>query len=490
MTGPPSMPSLVSPDLQSKLLRAVERLKTERLWTYRPHPKQLEHHDKGAKYRQRLLMAGNQLGKSECGSAEVAMHATGIYPEWWKGARYDSLPLIWCGGVTALTTRDVIQEKLFGPHGSVGTGWIPKSRIESTTPSRGVPRAIDFALVKRTNGTTTKIVFKSFEQGREKWQAAPVPFIWLDEEPPVDVWTEALARTVACDGAIQMTFTPLNGMSEVVRQFYPTPNTRTKTVTRMGLKDALHIPPERHADILEQYPKHERDARLEGIPVLGSGAVFPIDPSEISVAPFAIPRQWPKIIGIDFGRGDHPTSAVLCAIDRENDTLYVVDTYRNEDPRIAIHADSIKRWGEVPVAWPKDGFSKEPTEGRKIADVYRSKGLKMMPEHAQYDEASMPLVQQRTNMVSVEAGLFEMLTYMQDGRFRVFDILHDWFEEMRMYHRVQGDIVKEVDDLMDATRYAFMSRRFARMRRSNASLVPVKVADYDPFEVGRGRALH
>jgi len=459
------------------------------LWTYRPHPKQLEHHDKGAKYRQRLLMAGNQLGKSECGSAEVAMHATGIYPEWWKGLRYETLPLIWCGGVTTLTVRDVIQEKLFGPPGSLGTGWIPKAMIESTTPSRGVPGAIDFAIVKRTNGTRTKIVFKSYEQGREKWQAAPVPLIWLDEEPGMDIWTEALARTVACDGAIQMTFTPLMGMSEVVRQFYPTPNTRTKVVTRMGLKDALHIPEERHADILEQYPKHERDARLEGIPVLGSGAVFPLDPSTIQVAPFAIPKSWRKIAGIDFGRGDHPTAGALCAVDPESDTFYVVDVYRNDDARIAVHADAMQRWGRVPFAWPKDGHSKEPMEGRKLADVYRSKGLKMMPDHAQYDERSMPLAQDRTNMVSVEAGLFEMLTYMQDGRFRVFSVLEDWFSEFRMYHRVDGDIVKEVDDLMDATRYAFMARRYARMRESSVPRVVPRVGDYDPFDVGR-RALH
>jgi hypothetical protein len=64
--------------------------------------------------------------------------------------------------------------------------------------------------------------------------------------------------------------------------------------------------------------------------------------------------------------------------------------------------------------------------------------------------------------VSVEAGLMEMLDRMQTGRFKVFKHLNDWWEEYRLYHRKDGKVVKENDDLMAATRYGIMMLRYAR----------------------------
>ena len=55
----------------------------------------------------------------------------------------------------------------------------------------------------------------------------------------------------------------------------------------------------------------------------------------------------------------------------------------------------------------------------------------------------------------------DMLDRMQTGRFKVFSNLSDWFEEFRMYHRKDGKVVKERDDLLSATRYALMMKRKA-----------------------------
>jgi len=63
--------------------------------------------------------------------------------------------------------------------------------------------------------------------------------------------------------------------------------------------------------------------------------------------------------------------------------------------------------------------------------------------------------------VSVEAGVMEMLERMRGGRLRVFAGLDAWFDEFRLYHRKEGRIVKERDDLLCATRYALMALRFA-----------------------------
>jgi hypothetical protein len=61
----------------------------DRLKYYKPYPKQADFHAAGASYRERLLMAGNQIGKTMAGGMEAAMHATGRYPDWWKGRRFD-----------------------------------------------------------------------------------------------------------------------------------------------------------------------------------------------------------------------------------------------------------------------------------------------------------------------------------------------------------------------------------------------------------------
>ena len=64
--------------------------------------------------------------------------------------------------------------------------------------------------------------------------------------------------------------------------------------------------------------------------------------------------------------------------------------------------------------------------------------------------------------ITVEPGIMEMLQRMETGRFKVFGHLNDWFEEMRIYHRVDGKLIKKHDDLMAATRYAVQSLRFAK----------------------------
>ena len=59
----------------------------------------------------------------------------------------------------------------------------------------------------------------------------------------------------------------------------------------------------------------------------------------------------------------------------------------------------------------------------------------------------------------------DMLDRMYTGRLKVARHLLDWWEEFRLYHREEGRIVKEYDDLMAASRYLCMSLRFARCER-------------------------
>jgi hypothetical protein len=49
---------------------------------------------------------------------------------------------------------------------------------------------------------------------------------------------------------------------------------------------------------------------------------------------------------------------------------------------------------------------------------------------------------------------------MREGRLKVFRSCQMWFGEYRQYHRKDGMIVKDKDDLLSATRYGIMMLRY------------------------------
>lgn len=246
----------------------------------------------------------------------------------------------------------------------------------------------------------------------------------------------------------------------------------SRHVTFMTIDDAEHYTPEEREAIVAAYPEHEREARAKGIPVLGSGRIFPIAEETIKVKPFRIPLYWKRIGGLDFG-WDHPSAAVDLAHDTESDVVYIVKAHRAPQQTPAMQALSLKPWGEwLPWSWPRDG-RRETLEGagKALARQYEAAGLKMLGEHSQFPDGS----------VSVEAGLMFMLDMMQTGRFKVFENLEDWFEEFRLYHRKDGAVVKLRDDLMSATRYALMMLRFAVIDPSFMRKHRQQTTTYDPL---------
>jgi len=189
---------------------------------YRPYARQAEFHAAGAEARERLLMAGNQLGKSFSGAAELAIHATGRYPAWWAGRRFTRPIRAWAGSKTGEVTRDGVQRMLMGePKDKTrwGEGMIPGECLAGWSLRRGVADALDSVLVRHASGAISSIGFKTYDQGRQKWQAESLDVVWFDEEPPLDIYIEGLTRTNATGGMVFVTFTPLLGMSAVVSLF-------------------------------------------------------------------------------------------------------------------------------------------------------------------------------------------------------------------------------------------------------------------------------
>src|SRR5215510_6395090 len=188
--------------LQTLTAEKTRRSTENRLAYYQPYAKQLEFHAAGAQSRERLLMAGNQIGKTLAGGFEAAMHATGRYPDGWKGKRFDRPTIGWGAGTTNETTRDTVQRILVGRPGHHGTGSIPKDAILELVPARGTPDLLDSIKVRHISGGVSAVGLKSYQRGRESFQGETLDYLWFDEEPPADIFTEGLTRTNVNQGPV------------------------------------------------------------------------------------------------------------------------------------------------------------------------------------------------------------------------------------------------------------------------------------------------
>jgi phage terminase large subunit-like protein len=311
----------------------------------------------------------------------------------------------------------------------------------------------------------------SYDQGWKRFQAETLDYNWNDEEPPIKIYSENLTRSNAGElGPFSFTtFTPLNGMTETVLKFFSTdPSIRAKNghLTLMGLNDVDHYTPQRKAEILASYLPHEREARANGVPILGSGRVFTKAYEDVECEPFDIPRHWPVLAAIDIGGGSissHPAAAVKLAYDRDTDTIYLVRSWRERNVTLADQASAVRQFGEkIPVAWPQDTLQHDRKSGQSYKVELEREGLNMLGHYSRYPD-SMDNGKQVIGSNSVESGVIDMLQRFAQGRMKIFRGQDKVREEYEMYHRKDGLIEKINDDLLSAARYGVMMIRYAEL---------------------------
>jgi len=404
------------------------------------YAKHLEFFRAGSSYRERLMLAANRIGKTESvGGYELSLHLTGWYPAWWEGRRFERPIRAWASGDTGLTVRDIIQFKLLGPTTALGTGLIPAECIERAPRAPGRADSIDTIYVRHKSGGISECGLKSYEQGSISFQGTEKDVIWLDEEPPLDVYTECLLRTMTNDGMIMCTFTPLLGMSDVVLQFMPggqlterAPNA-TKYTVMATWDDAPHLNEQAKKDLWASIPPFQRDARSKGIPQLGAGAIYPVPESEFTFDPFPIPDWWPRGYGMDVGW--NCTAGIWGAYEREIDCLWLYHAAKGGHDEPAVHVAKFKAAGDwIPGFIDPASRGRGQTDGRQLLADYRDLGLHLSVADN-----------------GVESGLYAVWNRLSTGRLKVAKSLSAWFAEFRLYRRDdKGRVVKENDHLMDA----------------------------------------
>ena len=118
----------------------------------------------GSQYPERGFIAANRIGKTETAAFELRCHLTGRYPDWWEGRRW-SRPTDWrAAGYTMLTTRDILQTALLGPHEGVPVqqwnGMIEGKYVQAVTrKSGGIPNCVDTFYVEHVSGGISRCSF-------------------------------------------------------------------------------------------------------------------------------------------------------------------------------------------------------------------------------------------------------------------------------------------------------------------------------------------
>lgn len=436
-------------------LKKIENAeKFNRLALYKPYPFQRDFHDLRNVWR--MLMAPNRSGKTYGAAAEVAMHLTGRYPEDWTGKRFDRPIAAWVIGTSYDQMKAACHALLMG-ESEVGTGLIPLDAFADFNTKPGVPGMYANIKIKHISGRgLSTLEFKAYNQGRNALQGAALDVAWCDEEPTLQeqeagIMSEIVTRLNDRKGLLLITYTPLEGETPLTLDFFPEPRDDLRGIVQRGARDLPHMANEVER-LQKQYKPHEWRARIDGLPALGEGAIFPFLENQYVIAGVPLPSHTRWIMGMDYGI-NHPTAMALVAWVQDTDTIYVVSEFREAGVLPPIAASWSKRiMPGVRHAWPHDMSSREKGTGKTGQLYYKDEGLNMCPEHAQYPD-------ERKN--GLEDSIDDIYKRIETGRFKVHSTCTKLISEIGKFHRKQHKVVPVEDDLIAAVRYALMSLRYS-----------------------------
>lgn len=447
------------------------------------YPKHFEFMNSTKNHSICVFWAGNRTGKTECGSCLAAMLLTGKYKNGYTGRKFDRPIKMLVACNTGVTTRDVLQLKLLGDFGDIGSGLIPKDYIvpDSARSKPGIPNAVDMVKVKHhTDGVydgDSILYFRSYDQDPNSIMGMTLDVILYDEEPPFLYYNQGIKRTIISRpgemGLNLLTFTSEKGFSEVISNFLDTAGSfqfgenKNVYITNVTMDEVPHLTKEQREEALSSIAPQLREAARTGLPNAGEGGIYPFSRDMITCPPVGIKRYWKRCIGMDVG---NHTAAVLGVYDPEQDIWYIIDEYYDKNKSISEHAAAIKaKWPTwVPIVVdPSAGQNAERNikDGRSFLELYRNEGLNI-----------------RYADNTVETGIMLCYEDFASGRLKITDNCTNLLREIALYRREIKDgrskIIKSNDHAVDAMRYLRISGPYYAMSLYQANEDPKVLSSY------------
>ncbi len=401
--------------------------------------------------KNRWVFGGNRSGKTECGAVETVWLARGVHP---YRANKKSISA-WVVSLSKQVQRDVAQAKILH--------YLRSDQIVSVVMSSGRQDSaesgiIDFIIVKNELGGTSKIGFKSCDQGREKFQGSSLDFVWFDEEPPYGIYTECRMRVLDRCGHIFGTMTPLKGLTWVYNDIYLNEKNDPEIwYEEMEWADNPYLNKEEVDFMTSSLSEEELESRRYGKFTQCGGMVYPEFDENVNVIdPFEVPLDWQCNIAIDPGLNNF-TSVHWYAVDFDGN-VYVIAEHYERGKFIEHHANKIKEICER-LNW-HTGFNGMYEALIDSAANQRTLASVKSVSELFYDYGI--LVNTKVNK-DVYSGINRVKSYLRnaEGKSRLFIFRNcpNMIREMKGYFWGNDDSpIKKDDHAMDELRYFIMSR--------------------------------
>ncbi len=411
------------------------------------HQKQLDFHK--CTKKNRWVFGGNRTGKTECGAVEVVYLARGVHP-----FKENKACSGWVVSLSKQVQRDVAQSKILH---YLRKDWIEKIVVSSGSQDSPESSIIDFILVKNVFGSTSKIGFKSCDQGREKFQGTSLDYVWFDEEPPLEIYEECRMRVLDKCGCIFGTMTPLKGLTWVYNQIYLNEFHDPEVwYEQIEWNDNPFLNKEEVKALSSCLAGEELESRRYGKFIDKGGMVYnEFDERVHVIEPFQIPLDWQDNISIDPGL-KNPLSAHWYAQDFDGN-VYVIAEHFEAGVDVSEHARKIKEISDR-LNWKRsnngmlialiDSAAQQRTlaSSKSVVDLFYNQGI---------------LVNPKVNK-DLFSGISTVKRYLKDGEGKahlfIFKNCVNMIQEFKSYWWGDEDApIKKDDHCLDELRYYIMS---------------------------------
>lgn len=428
--------------------RALEQIRGAGVEYYEPHPGQLAFHESSA--RERWVFGGSRSGKTECGAAELVLWIMGS--QRYRPRKRTKGGTVWVVSESSEIQREVTQPKILK--------WLPKSMIAKTQMmQRGV---IDF--MDTTNGW--HIMFKNYEQDVDKFGGKDVDFVWLDEQPPHDIYIECMIRTIDRGGVIVGTMTPVKGMSWIFNEIWEKTGQRGVETFMMDMDTNPYLNKVERDVILAGLTDQERKVRKEGKFMQLQGLIYPsFSEAKIVREAFTIPDDWRKVCAVDMHLAKQ--ASILWAAMANHDYKYVKRgdwVFYRELRTEGMISDVVAR---TMLANNKDKlFARygdpalnliDNTVGDNPFDLFSEAGFPLIPANKKV-EAGIYAIREKLDAVPSGMWIFDTLVTL------IWEFKHYSFADVQSETKNYSEKVrKRDDDMIDNARYIV-----------NSGITPVK----------------
>jgi phage terminase large subunit-like protein len=419
----------------------------------------------------RGILAANRIGKTVSTCYETAMHLTGLYPEWWTGKRFDRPITAMVAGEGWSQVALVLQNELLGTpdvklRDSLGTGAIPRHCIVPDTMRSDGANAIGVEILHASGGKSY-LLFANYTQEVRQLQGFKLNLAVFDEQPPDDFFSEIVTRTATTQGMVMCSFTPLKGLNGLVSKFWN--REQGYDYIRVAWDDVPEYDPwgepfllnSTREQLARDYLPHEREARMQGKPIQGKGAVFSIrdwptyKPSEFD---FRSMPNIQRIIALDLGLVNDKTVITLLYWDPYERTAWLHKQIAVQGIEEAVPTQYINHLlrPEVfgtPIVLPPDASTpgRYTMSASSIRELFEQYELNVLPRPIMNPPDSEGRV---TNHKSY--GINQMRQMLEVGSLMVNENCTGFLNEARNYFVDGQGRFSDPDDCIDSARYAIL----------------------------------